>query len=412
MTLFARLFWWRLQFFSTTSYRLLERRWQAVLLVLLILSPQAMPITDQLRLLGWPVLTVVEGRHAWLAALCWLLVLALAWMWTGLQARALLGGSGWQLLRSLPKVSRQARWVDLAVFACADLPVLLPFGAVLASLGLARAGPQWSAIAAVLALAAQLPILQCLVLQNKRVGVLCVALDLLGMTAASVGGSAWWLASTVVAGSALGIWLMARTPGVSVKRASRLPRWLRVHRAAKVEWNLALINLRFLFGAKQTTQHVRLLLCSLIPVALDAVLRQTRIEAASMPVVLVVLALPPLVLSLAALSIELRALHAPAMPMNRALGLNAAQLRRSNLLVLNSVFCVLCLPLAVGLGIRGSVGLAWQVWQVWQALALFPIGMAALTACILLNDRHFNQALIPKAVVVACACFALLHLLE
>ena len=408
MTLFARLFWWRLRFFSTTSYRLLERRWQAVLLVLLILSPQAMPIPDQLRLLGWPVLTIALGRHVGLSALCWVVVLAFAWMWTGLQARALLGGNGWQLLRSLPKVSRQARWVDLAVFACADLPVLLPFGAALASLGLARGGPQLSAIAAVLALAAQLPILQCLVLQNQRVGMLCVVFDLLGMAAAGAGGSAWWLALMVVAGSVLGICLMARTAGVSLKRASRLPRFLRVHRAAKVEWNLALINLRFLFGAKQTTQHVRLLLCSLISVALFAVLRQTRIEAASMPVVLVVLALPPLVLSLAALSIELRALHAPAMPMNRALGLNAAQLRRSSLLVLNSVFCVLCLPLAFSLGIRGP---SWQGWQGWQVLALFPVGMAALTACILLNDRHFNQALIPKAAVVAGACVALLKFL-
>jgi hypothetical protein len=144
-----------------------------------------------------------------------------------------------------------------------------------------------------------------------------------------------------------------------------------------------------------------LLLCSLVPIALDAVLRQTRMEAASLPVALVVLALPPLVLTLASLSIELRGLHAPAMPINRALGLNPRQLRRSNLLVLNGGFCVLCLPLAFSLGVLGAS---------WQVLALFPIGIAALTACVLLNDRNFNQVLVPKAVVVGCACFALLQL--
>jgi hypothetical protein len=94
-----------------------------------------------------------------------------------------------------------------------------------------------------------------------------------------------------------------------------------------------------------------------------------------------VLALPPLVLSLAALNIELRTMHAPAIPMNLALGLNFAQLRRAGLLVLNGAFCALCLPLAFSLGLHRPL---------WPAMVLFPVGIAALTACAWLNDHAFN----------------------
>jgi hypothetical protein len=401
MTLFAQLFWWRLRFFSSNSYRLLERRWQAVLLTLFAVSPAMMPIPDQIRLLGAPVLKVVEGNHFWLSAGCWFLILVLAWMWTGLQARALLGGPGWQHLRSLPKVSGRARWVDLAVFAATDLPLLLPFAAALLSLGIARGGPSLAAIAAVVALAGQLPVLQCLVLQDTRRGALCVAADMAGLAATGAGASPWILALMAAAGGILGIALMARTPRVAGRGALRLPGFLRLHGRGRAEWNLARINARYLFSAKQYTQHVRLLLCALLPVALDAVLRQTRLEAAAMPAVQLVVALPPLVLSLAALSIELRTLHTPAMPMNLALGLNSVQLRRASLMVLNCAFCVLCAPLAFCLGLH-------RPW--WQVIALLPVGIAALTACALLNDRAFNQALIPKVVVVACACFTLLRI--
>jgi hypothetical protein len=406
MTLFARLFWWRLRYFRQTSFRLLERRWQVVLLSILALAPAAMPLREQLRLLGRPVSIVVEAGHTWLSAACWLAILAIARAWTGLQANALLGGPGWRHLRSLPMVSGRGRWVDLAVLAAADLPLLLPFAAAIIT-----AGPQHEfvlpAVLAMLAFALQLPVFQYLQLQRMAGSLPCLGIDLAGIAAAGTGADSWWLSCAAAAACASGIVFLARAPAQAARADRSLPAWLRLQSQRRLECNLALVNLRFLLGSGRAAQRIRLLACALLPVLLYGFLLQTSIPASgpsAVAAVLVSLGLPPLILCLSSLASELRGLHAPMLAMHRTMGIRNVHLQKAQLLVLAATFCLLCVPLMLTLCQASPSG-----YHAWHVLALLPVGIMALAACCWLMQFSFNRVYILRIGVAALACYATLQ---
>ncbi|NJD07264.1 MAG: hypothetical protein FIA97_12330 [Methylococcaceae bacterium] len=130
----ARMVHWRLRHYADATLKLLIRRWQAWLFLLFASSPATMPLAAQIHAVGAPVRQAVEGGDPGYTAAAWAAMITIALAWSAVQTEALRGGSSWRFLRTQPLVARLERTVDLAVLLIADLPLLLPFAAYLASL--------------------------------------------------------------------------------------------------------------------------------------------------------------------------------------------------------------------------------------------------------------------------------------
>jgi hypothetical protein len=309
-------------------------------------------------------------------------------------------------LRSLPTVSACGRWVDLAVLAAADLPLLVLFAAAITSALLHR-GPAFPAVLAMLALAPQLPLFQSMQLQRISGRLPCLALDLAGMAANAAGWNGWLLPFAAIASTAAGIAFLARPPRLAAGRSWTLPACLRLHDRWRVECNLALVNLRCLLGERHYAQHIRLAFCALLPVLLQALLRHTSVSTwppFTTAAVLVSLCLPPLVLGLSSLATELRSLHAPMLAMQRTLGIRPSHLRTAQLLALGTSFIPLCIPLMLTLYLAYPPGA-----HSWRVLAVVPVGTLALAACCWLMEFPYNRVYLPRIVVAVSACYGVVH---
>lgn len=124
--LFFRLLGWRLRHYADATLKLLLRRWQSVLFVLLVVSPAATPLAAQIDAVGTPIRKIVEGGSPAYALTAWLILSLLAIAWAAVQADALRGGAPWRYLRTLPRLSRFETGLDLTLLLIVDLPLLLP----------------------------------------------------------------------------------------------------------------------------------------------------------------------------------------------------------------------------------------------------------------------------------------------
>src|SRR4051812_40990178 len=115
MNLYATLCGWRLRHLAAATFRLLVRRWYALVFLLLLLSPADMPLGEQLRLVGAPVLQMLEAADAARSIGLWAALLLVAWSWSALQAQALSGGHAWHHLATMPIAPRLLQAVDLTV---------------------------------------------------------------------------------------------------------------------------------------------------------------------------------------------------------------------------------------------------------------------------------------------------------
>ncbi len=380
--IFGLLFWWRMRYFAVETFRLLVRRWQGTLFLLLMASPAMTPLIAQLHILGMPVLSLLEPGHFKESAGLWLLLLALAWGWSALQAGALSGGTGWQYL-SLPLAPRRIRWLNLGVLTVIDLPLLLPFGAAEFTL-LHKFGTQaFPSAVAVAALAMQLPVVQLLAQQRWTGIAYCLVTDIAGLAASATGKSIWLLALAVLVGDLLGLKSSTQVPRASRLRSINPPPCLLLHTEYGRSRNIAAINLRYLFGSFQFGRYLGLLFCITLPVALHELLWTRDLSPAAMLLILS-LGLIPLVLHTAGLVFDLQRLHAPMTPLHTVHGLGATWLRRVNSAVLQAVFLVFCLPMMPALLLHG---------RCWQALTALPIGMLMLAACIQLNYWKVDRAI-------------------
>ncbi|MBP1203519.1 hypothetical protein JOD97_001533 [Duganella sp. 1411] len=399
MSTFGRLWRWRLTHFRVTSLRLLERRWQNVLFLLFMLSPALMPLPEQIYWLGRPVAVMAAPGWDGLALGALGLVTLFAWLWTGLQAHALDGAGAWRHLRAMPLGASMALRVDLAVLAVADLPLWLPFAAAIFSL---RGDP--AAVAIVAALALQLPLFQALWLRGSwRAAAGCLLFDVAGMALRAGGLSPWLFAAMAAGGAGTALACLIRSPGPGMRGMAVVPRVLRLGAGRARILNLAAIDLRHLFRVSQLAQHVRLLLCMAWPLLLNRLLGLSALDDASSRVALLCLAWPPLIFNLSGLAVDLAALHAPMLPLHRALGVAGHQLHTAMLLVLGTLLSLACLPLATALYPHGKSPLV---------LALFPVGVATLAVCAQLNLSARARGFLPKVAVVATACFAQIALLS
>lgn len=125
--LFAVLLRQRLRWYGLTTGRLLMRRWQSVALLLGLLSPAAMPIILQAKVLASPITSLLSAAHGAFWRFGHLFVLqAVALGWTGIQRESVSGGSFTAYTMSLPMSPAQTRNVNLALLAVTDSVLLVP----------------------------------------------------------------------------------------------------------------------------------------------------------------------------------------------------------------------------------------------------------------------------------------------
>ena len=162
--LFFQLLGWRLRFYAEATFKLLIRRWQISCFALFILSPADMPFSAQLQGLSKPVQYLLDGDDA---MPIWLALCALAAAWSSTQAETLRGGAPWLYLKTLPHIAPLEKKLDLWLLLIADLPLLLPFAAFILSRQYADIQSYSVDSLLAVALAAQLPVIQQLILRGS-----------------------------------------------------------------------------------------------------------------------------------------------------------------------------------------------------------------------------------------------------
>jgi len=117
----------RLRWYAYETGRLLRRHWKALFLALMLLSPAMMPVLEQTRILGAPVLTLLSPEHSTIWRFGWLILLqACGVLWLLIQRNAVSGGAFMDYVHSLPVRPGQLRRTHLALLLLADTPLLLP----------------------------------------------------------------------------------------------------------------------------------------------------------------------------------------------------------------------------------------------------------------------------------------------
>lgn len=208
ITLFTRrgkltgfLLSYRLRWYALATSRSLLRHWQAVVLALGVLSPGAMPVLLQLKLLAFPVLTLFFPGHgvSWLFAYLTLLEAA-GLAWSAIQRKTIAGGVFAGYENTLPLSAGQRRRVNLGVLFLADGLLWIPVVAgliVFAALPLEPMDKVFRCLAGVtpvlLVLLAQLGGLE----ENPRLWLAVLAINLLQSVALTLnpGGLAGLLQS-------------------------------------------------------------------------------------------------------------------------------------------------------------------------------------------------------------------------
>jgi hypothetical protein len=389
--LFATLYWWRLRHIAQAAYRLAMRRWQALLLLLLVFSPRDMPVLQQLRILSDPVLVLTSPGSPATVLTLWIVLLAIAQAWVHVQGEVLAGGPAWAFAQAQPLPPGLARRVDLAVLAVGDLPLFLPFIAALFVLPPASPAQRMLQAAAIVVAAAQLPLVQWLAPRRPAIAAVLAATQMAGLTCIAMGLSPMpFLAGTVAADlfalRRADAPVSPRGPRAALVRSrapqlpASAPMWLR----------LAWIDLRSLFEWRRLLDRLSLLAPMLLPWVTREFLALSGVRPQVVTVV-VVFTLMPLVFKVSSLAFELRRLHEPMRPLHASLGIPARLVRWVDAGVLLAIFLPAAMPLVMA---------TWSSRPAPAALAVLPCGALALLACVILNQRGDRGVFLPK--VLAC----------
>jgi hypothetical protein len=384
----AKLFWWRIRYFATETFRLILRRWQTTVFLLLLFAPALTPPILLLHYLGLPVLIIVETTDLINSAAWWLCIVLIAISWSTLQATALSGGSGWHYISRLLS-PRQIMVVNLRVLAVVDLPLLLPFfGAEIALFG-RRDLSAIPDMAAVGLLALQLPIIQLLA-QRALIGVLsCLLLDLLGLWANTYWASSSLLVVTAALSILTGLVLVTRyhRKKASISRHTCSTLQLSAQRSKTL--NILSINLRYLCGSLSVWRYFGWLIYMSLPILVVEVLRKQGIAPVNLALI-AVFCLLPLTYSIAGLLFDLQGLHADMQVFYTLYHISDNWLATLSFMLLLSLFFGLCL----------LVTLAFYLQTLsWITLLILPIALLMASVFMLINFRkiHKNSLSVKKA---------------
>ncbi len=389
---FRGLLGWRLRHVASTGFRLLTRRSQGVVLLLMMASPRLMPLSEQVHIVGAPVSALLQPGAPVVTFGVWAMLLAAAALWSALQPGMLAGGNAWRHLRTLPLPSHLLDRVDFAVLAVMDLPLMLPFAA--AAVTLLRApgdAVPHATLMAIALLAAQLPLTQLLVMRRSRWLPVALAGTILGL-AAVVWGASTWVLNLCVAASSVAVLLAPNAPRPARRRPPPKPvPGLRLQRAQAPFAQLVRVDLRHLVDPGRGAAQAGLLAGVLLPVCLGGLLPRLGVRAEVIPPLLLILFLP-LVFALAGRAFDLRRLHAGLLKLHASQGISPLALACAGLVAVGALAIVSLLPLTAALTVAA---------HSWRALWLLPTGLAATLACARLNQRGDQGMFIPKLAIAA-----------
>lgn len=397
---FRRLFAWRIRFLARETFQLQTRRWQAVLFVLALSSPLMMPLFQQIKALAAPVDILLSPGHAGVTQGIWIAFLALSGTWACVQPRSLKGGPCWYFLRTLPSPKNLMLRVDLSVLVVSDLPLMLPMVAAIATVHTKGVGPSAAFIVATLLLAAQVPLMQQLVLQRTVQLMLPLVFQCVGLLAQSLGCSLWITSLCLIPGTILA--LRGITQGIRHVPLLALPSWsssigfIRSNTHAQV--NLAMIDLRYLLSVAASSRLAALACGLTAPPLLMHFLASQGVRP-HVQQALSILLLIPMIFSLSGWVFDLRRMHAPMRALHATQGLSTHAIEVVDAVVLQLIGLV-CMS-SLTLTLYSSV-------QTWAALWALPAGLLALLACIKLNQKGDRGVFVPKCVVAAMAYGALI----
>lgn len=381
LRLLLQLLGWRLRFYANSTLKLVNRRWQILLLMLLTLSPASMPLAAQIQAVAAPVRQIVTGGNAIYSLNIWLIGLLLMSAWVTVQTEALLGGAAWRYMRTLPTVNKLATAVDLVLVLIADLPLLLPFLAYAIS---AAPSDRAENIVLASALALQWPLYQHLLLRRSTAALIVAAASLAAVMILCREGGQLLAIGLIAAGSIAGLTLNKRLPlwaGLKPPKS-----WLPTLNPRQRPFaNLMRINLLALMQSSRWPKWAATAGYAGTVLWFGGVWREVGFQTPVAAALLIASLLPPL-FQIAGLQTCLRTVRQPLLPMLASLGLSRRTLLIADMLVLATGFCLLAAPSVIALF---SVA-------AWRGVLLLPLGCISLTLLLPLYAHGNPSRLLPK----------------
>jgi len=349
----------RLRWYAYETGRLLLRHWKALFLVLSVLLPAMMPVFEQTRILGAPVLATLSPQHGSIWRFAWLMLLeASAALWFLIQRNAIGGGALMAYFRSLPCQPLQLRRTNLVVLILADTPLLLPVLAAMLTLAvLPQRGMHFLYVLDVLltAMGTQLFLLE----GSWRRGPWLLLANLLLVTGLDANGAlSLILLST---GALTGLWIIL-TP-VDLSRPMRLPDCLRRSSIARGKSSRQLgslrlppllrLSARILCDDYRSSSVARSLALLLLVIGAIVLMQIWRFDSRALPLTLIIEALMALISANAYR--DLLQAHHHAAPYRLSLPLSPAALAQADSLVVVLAYLPFALAVASAVAIHRHV---------------------------------------------------------
>ena len=385
-----QLLGWRLRFYADSTLKLLNRRWQILLLMLLTSAPASVPLAAQIQTIAAPVRLIVTGDSAIFSLNAWLILLLSMSAWVGVQAEALRGGAAWGYIRTLPTINKLETVVDLMVLLIADLPLLLPFLAYAISAPLPGRAEN---IVLASALALQWPLYQHLLLRRSAASLIVLAASLAAILALCRESGQLSAIGLVTAGSIAALTFSKRRM-VWVGLNPPKP-WRPKINEQQPFANLISMDLLTLMQGNRWPQWAAAAVYAAGIVWFGRIWREVGFQVPVAAGLLIASILPPL-FQMAGLQTDLRTVRQPLQPMLASLGLSRRTWLIADMLVLESGFCLLVLPSVTALfAVAG-----------WRSFWLLPLGCAFLMLLLPIYAHGNPGRLLPKLSVAVTFLYA------
>lgn len=386
-----QLLGWRLRFYAHHTLKLVKRRWQIMLLMLILLSPASMPLAAQIHAIATPVRQIVTGENPLHSLSIWLIGMLLMSAWVAVQPQALTGGAAWHYLQSLAAVKRWATAVDLTLLLIADLPLLLPFLAFAIS---APPSNRAENIALTSLLALQWLLYQHLLLRRSVAALIVAATSLAATLLLSHDAGRLPAIGLVSVGLVFGL---TRNNPVSAWAGLKPPKlWPpKLNPRHKPLANLILINLLTLMQQGRWPQWMATTSYAASVVWFGLIWREIGLQTHVAIALLVTSLLLPL-FKIAGWQTCLRNIRQPLLPMLASLNLSRRTLLIADIGVLETCFCLLAVPSVTALlsvvGCRGF----------W----LLPLGCMSLILLLPIYAYGNPSRLLPKLSIAVVFLYA------
>ncbi|WP_152911997.1 hypothetical protein [Photorhabdus heterorhabditis] len=118
---------WRIMYYINNTFNLLKKRVLFFLLILLMISPMAVPFISQMRLLSIPIMSFLSMRELYNSLIYWSLIVGIFVFWIGAQKKSIMSNDSDLFLKTLPLKRNARRLVDYITYLIIDIPLLLPF---------------------------------------------------------------------------------------------------------------------------------------------------------------------------------------------------------------------------------------------------------------------------------------------